>query len=91
MDSEAADLVLEVNELGLAALVVVGDGGLVKLEAHSLEVCHSAINKIGTDADVTVSAGALRVHKLKCLACKGGFACFSKNRFGLEGYCKQSS
>ena len=49
MDSEAENLVLEVNELGLTGLVIVGDRGLVKLKAHSLEVCNSTVNEIGFD------------------------------------------
>ena len=74
MDCEAADLILEVYELGLAGLVIIGDARLVELEAHSLEVCHSAVNEVGTDTDVTVSTGSSLAHELECLACEDGLA-----------------
>ena len=71
VNCEAADLILEVTELRLAGLIVVGDGIVIDSDALSLKVCYSSVNEVSLDADVAALAGALLVHELELLACEG--------------------
>ena len=91
MDSEAADLVLEVAELGLAGLLIVNDGILVDSDAHSLEVSDSSVYEVSTDTDVTALAGALLMHELKCLTCEGGLAgnAVGKTEHSIKKLCRR--
>ena len=70
MNCESGDLILEVCELNLTGLLIIGVAGLVELKAHSLEVSNRSVGKWSTDADVTESSRTLLTHKLKLLGCK---------------------
>ena len=70
MNCKSGNLILKVYKLGLAGLIIIGDRGLVKLKAHTLEVCNCSVNKVSLNTDVTALAGALAHHKLKGIARK---------------------
>ena len=72
VDSKSANFVLEVNELRLAGLVVVGYTGLVEFNAHTLEVSHRSVKEVRLDTDVSALAGTSAAHKLKLVTRKYG-------------------
>ena len=78
--SEAVDLVCKIDELHVA-LFIVGCGGVIELNSAKLKVVNGAINVVGLNTDVTVSAGALFVHKLKLGGGEDGLAA----NLALEG------
>ena len=70
MNSKSAYLILEICKLGLTALLIVFDGGFVKGEALTGEVCHCSVKEVGSDADMSAFSGALGIHKFEFIACE---------------------
>ena len=75
VESEAADIVLHVNDLQLA-LFIVGCGGFVEFHAESFEVRTSAVGEVTADSDVAAFAAEGKMHHFKFCAREG---CFGTN------------
>ena len=64
MESEAADLVFQINKFQIA-LFVVGCALLVENDAHTFQIGLSTVREIAADGDVAVFPTERRFHHLK--------------------------
>lgn len=67
MESESADVVLEIDSFRLAALEL-RVGFRLKFDAHVLKIEHGAVKKVAGDRDVAVFAVERRVHQFESRA-----------------------
>ncbi|HBP24524.1 MAG TPA: hypothetical protein DD632_03640, partial [Oribacterium sp.] len=88
MDGEAADLLLEVDELH-GAVLVIGCSLLLRMHAALLEESSCGIDVMAADGDVSLLAWAILLHDLDKIGSENGAVADSWDEAhqGLEFIC----